>query len=170
MFSSEGASSTSWTSLRDAISIFDGSNAAITQKWLEVIEGLFAPFPHHEGFRAAAARAKLSGQAAAVMANYIQLDWLEFKEHLLRHFDPKDARVATQLEIVNGTRYVGGSFMAALDRAVADYEFLDKAYAVSILSALARRVPESVLDNLRFSPGDEFTATIAVFRETAKKA
>jgi hypothetical protein len=170
MSSPEGASSASWTTLRDAIPVFDGTNSAITQKWLDDIEAVFASHPHHLGFRTAAARAKLSGAAAAVMADYIGRDWPEFKVRLLRRFDPEHARVAIQLELSCNHRYVSGSFMAALDKAVADFQFLGPAFAVSILRCLALRVPCAILDSIGYSPADDFYATIALFRETAKKA
>jgi hypothetical protein len=170
MSSPEGTSSTSWTALRDAIPVFDGTNAAITQKWLDGTEALFAPYPRHLGFRAAAARAKLAGAAATVMADYIEHDWLEFKVRLLRRFDPKVAGVAIQLEISSNIRYVGGSFMTAVDRAITDFEFLGSAFAVSILRGLALRVPGLVLSSIRFSPANDFMATITVFREMAMEA
>ena len=106
----EGTTSPSWTALREAIPGFDGSDPTMTQEWLGLVEDLFAPYPHHAGFLVAAARAKLSGAAATVMAKYLQLDWSVFKERLLCHFDPVVARAAVQLEIMKGTRYDGGTF------------------------------------------------------------
>jgi hypothetical protein len=161
---------TAWTALRDAIPVFNGTNPAITKEWTDEVEALFAPFPHHLVFRAAAARAKLAGAAAEMMADYIKSDWSEFKKRLLDRFNPDDARVAVQLEITGGTRYVSGSFLAALDRAVADFTFLGPALGATILSCLALRVPGLVLDSIRFSPADDFLATIAMLRESAKKA
>ena len=142
----------------------------MTQEWLGLVEDLFAPYPHHAGFLVAAARAKLSGAAATVMAKYLQLNWSVFKERLLCHFDPVVARAAVQLEIMKGTRYVSGTFLVALDQAVADCAMLGPALAVSILRGLARRVPDVELASIRFCPTNDFMPTIALLRETAKKA
>ena len=166
----EGTTSPSWTALREVIPGFDGSDPTMTQEWLGLVEDLFAPYPHHAGFLVAAARAKLSGAAATVMAKYLQLNWSVFKERLLCHFDPVVARAAVQLEIMKGTRYDGGTFLVALDQAVADCEMLGPALAVSILNGLARRVPDVELASIRFCPTDDFMPTIALLRETAKKA
>jgi hypothetical protein len=155
--------------LRDAIPVFNGTNPASTQEWVDEVEEIFAPFPQHLAFRTAAARARLAGAAAEGMADYMKRDWSEFKALLLCRFNPDDARVAVKLEIMSGTRYVGGSFMAALDRAVADFKFLGVTFAVSILSCIGRRVPEPVLISIQFSPADDFLPTIAKLRETAKK-
>ena len=45
----------------------------MTQEWLGLVEDLFAPYPHHAVFLVAAARAKLSGAAAAKMEDYVGL-------------------------------------------------------------------------------------------------
>ena len=159
-----------WTALRDAIPVFDGTDPTSTQEWIELVETTFASFPHHLGFCTAAARARLAGAAAELMARYFKNDWSGFKARLLDRFNPVDARVAVQLEIMSGTRYVSGTVFAALDRAVADFELLGTTFAASILSCLARRVPAPVLVSIRFSPADDFLATIATLRESAKKA
>ena len=166
----EGTTSPSWTALREAIPVFDGSDPTLTQVWLGLVESFFAPYPQHAGFLVAAARAKLSGAAAAVMAKYLKCTWPEFEERLLCHFDPVDARAAVQLEIMKGTRYAGGTFLVALDQAVADCAMLGPALAVSILRGLARRVPDVELTSIRFCPTDDFKTTIGLLRETAKKA
>jgi len=156
--------------LRDAIPVFSGANAAITQKWLDAIEKVTKPHPKYHEYRVYAARAKLSGAAAAKMEDYVGQSWEEFKASLLSHFDPKVARTAIKLELRNNTRYVSGSFMTALDRAVADYELLGAAYAAGILDSLVMRVPESVLDAIDFSSDEDFGPTIAKLREKATKA
>jgi hypothetical protein len=156
--------------LRHSIPVFDGSNPALTDKWLKGIESLFAGSPQHHAFRAAAARAKLSDVAAVAMADYIEHDWAEFKLRLLRRFNPEHARVAIELEIMSSTRYVSGSFLTALDRAVADFEFLGPAFPTCILRCLAFRVPASILASIKYSPADDFLTTIEALREMAAKA
>ena len=59
--------------LRDAIPVFSGTNAAITQKWLDAIEKVTKPHPKYHEYRVYAARAKLSGAAAAKMEDYTPL-------------------------------------------------------------------------------------------------
>lgn len=159
-----------WTALRDAIPVFDGADPTSTQEWIQLVETTFAPFPHYLGFCTAAARARLAGAAAELMARHLKNDWSGFKARLLDRFNPDDARVAVQLEIMSGTRYVSGTVFAALDRAVADFDLLGTTLGASILSCLARRVPEPVLVSIRYSPADDFLATIAMLRESAKKA
>jgi hypothetical protein len=156
--------------LRDAIPVFTGDNAAITQKWLDAIEKVIKPHPKYHEHRVSAARAKLSGAAAAKMADYVGQDWEEFKASLLSHFNPRIACTAIKLELRDNTRYASGSFMTALDRAVTDHELLGAPFATSILDSLGTRVPEVVLESIGFISDGDFGPTIEKLRERATMA
>lgn len=160
----DAAATIPWSILCDAIAPFDGHNAALTDDWLDSVSAIFAPYPALAPFRVAAARKRLTGLASAVMASYLGCDWQEFATRLRRRFQPEAAKAEIQRQLRDGRRYRSIAFSAALDLAVTDYEVLGSGLSYVILDSLAARVPSTVLDSVKFSPGDDFYETIEALR------